>query len=122
MSSITRRKFVTSAAAATTASAVAASCSTKRADAPVPETEFASAILKSRPHKPTEKPETGLHELGLSQARDGLIYVPPTYSESKPSPLLILLHGASQSAALWARAALPDVLDSDRIVAIIPDS
>lgn len=122
MSSITRRNFITSVAAATTATAVSVSCSSKRGDAPIPEPEFANAILQSRPRKPTEKPETGLHQLGLSQARDGLIYVPPTYSESQPSPLLVLLHGASQSSALWARAALPDLLDKDRIVAIIPDS
>ena len=121
MSSITRRKFVNSLAAATAATTLSA-CSNKRADAPAPETSYSNAVLKSRPSKPTEKPETGLNPLGLSQARDGLIYVPPTYSASNPSPLLILLHGAGQSSALWARAPLSDLLDKDRIVAVIPDS
>lgn len=81
------------------------------------------AMLVSRPSAPKAKPVSGLQPLALSSGpRDGFIYVPPTYSESKPSPLLVLLHGAGQSAKEFTRGPLGEIFDKDRIVVIIPDS
>ena len=72
---------------------------------------------------PSQKPRAGLQPLGLSSgSRDGFIYTPATYSESKPSPLLVLLHGAGQSAKEFTRGQLSEIFDKDRIVVLIPDS
>jgi hypothetical protein len=54
----------------------------------------AQAVLRSRPHKKTEDAKTGMQPLGLGSDRDGFIYIPTTYSPEKPTPLLVLLHGA----------------------------
>ena len=39
----------------------------------------------------------GLRPLGAA-ARDGYLYVPPTYRASSPAPLAVLLHGAGEDA------------------------
>jgi len=39
----------------------------------------------------------GLRPLGAA-ARDGSLYVPPTYREGSPAPLAVLLHGAGEDA------------------------
>lgn len=81
------------------------------------------AMLVARPLPPREKPTTGLQPLGLSTGpRDGFIYIPPTYDAARPSPLLVLLHGAGQSAKEFTRGPLSELFDKDRIVVIIPDS
>jgi phospholipase/carboxylesterase len=81
------------------------------------------AMLVARPFPPKEKPATGLQSLGLSTGpRDGFIYIPPTYDASRPSPLLVLLHGAGQSAKEFTRGPLSEIFDKDRIVVVIPDS
>ena len=81
------------------------------------------AMLVARPFPPREKPETGLRPLALSNStRDGFIYVPPTYDEARPSPLLVLLHGAGQSAKEFTNGPLGEMFDRDRIVVVIPDS
>jgi predicted esterase len=80
-------------------------------------------MLTVKPSSPTQKPTMGLQPLGLSSgSRDGFIYIPPTYTESKPSPLLVMLHGAGQSAKEFTRGSLPEIFDKDRIVVLIPDS
>jgi phospholipase/carboxylesterase len=44
---------------------------------------------------------TGLRALGLGGTRDGRLYVPASYDPAHPTPLIILLHGATQSSAMW---------------------
>jgi phospholipase/carboxylesterase len=118
MTAFNRRDFLQSITAAAVATTLG--CAGRKPDAEVPD--IARALLKSRPRSPSSKPATGLRPLGLSDARDGFIYVPPTYSAQTPSPLLLLLHGAGQSSREWSRAPLSEILDKDRIVAVIPDS
>jgi predicted esterase len=50
---------------------------------------------------PTGTPATGLSPLGLATGRDGLLYVPTSYTPSEPLPLVVLLHGAGGSSANW---------------------
>ena len=115
---VTRRDFIQSAAALIAASA----CSPSESGSQSP-TEINEAMLTVKFANPTQKPTPGLQPLGLSSgSRDGFIYVPPTYSASKPSPLLVLLHGAGQSAKEFTRGHLSEIFDPDRIVVVFPDS
>jgi phospholipase/carboxylesterase len=57
----------------------------------------ASARLTARPATVTTPLHPGLHPLGLSPDRDGLLYVPVAASQG-PVPLLVMLHGAGSSA------------------------
>ena len=114
----TRREFVQAAAALLAASA----CSPRESVSQMPA-DTSEAMLTVKPAMPTHEPTTGLSALGLSSgSRDGFIYVPATYTESRPSPLLVLLHGAGQSAKEFTRGPLAEIFDRDRIVALIPDS
>jgi phospholipase/carboxylesterase len=55
--------------------------------------------LGARPHRPSLAPlGPGIHALGLAPGRDGLLYVPSTYSPSRPPPLVLMLHGAGANA------------------------
>ena len=64
--------------------------------------DFGDPRLRTRPAPPTEGFVRGASPLGLSDSRDGLLYVPGTYSPASPAPLLVLLHGAKGSADSWA--------------------
>ncbi len=57
--------------------------------------------LSARPGAPTVAPTIGLTELGLGSARDGWLWVPTGYVADTPAPLVLVLHGAGQSADLW---------------------
>ncbi|UCC71658.1 MAG: twin-arginine translocation signal domain-containing protein [Gemmatimonadota bacterium] len=65
-------------------------------------TPAASPWLTSRPGSPTITPANGLSELGLGSPRDGLLYVPESYSPDVPAPLFVALHGAGGSGDSWA--------------------
>jgi phospholipase/carboxylesterase len=62
---------------------------------------FVTARLTARPGIPTATPTPGLSQLGLGQGRDGLLYVPQTYSADTPFPLFVALHGAGGSSGDW---------------------
>lgn len=80
--------------------------------------------LTSRASVPTQSVATGLRPLGLGSAanpRDGLLFVPTTYTPSQPLPLVVLLHGAGGSSANWfgsysARA------EAAKFILLAPDS
>jgi phospholipase/carboxylesterase len=76
--------------------------------------------LTARPGEPTETPKLGLSSLGLgSGGRDGLLYVPTTYSGT-PLPLFIALHGAGGSASSWQ--SYPARAEARGFVLLAPDS
>ena len=117
MRGITRRDFVQSA------SAMLAAAGCARREGPNARIlERNEAMLEARPGNPAREPTLGLEALGLSRGRDGHIYVPHTYLPSKPSPLLVMLHGAGQSSREFTDAPLGEIFDRDAIVVVFPDS
>ena len=79
-----------------------------------------SSRLTARPAEPTLEPTLGATALGLGGARDGLLYVPTTYSSATPSPLFVMLHGAGGSASNLED--LFPIVEELGIVALIPES
>lgn len=57
--------------------------------------------LTARPGSPTTVPAMGLSELSLDDGRDGLLYVPQSYSADTPAPLFVGLHGAGGAGEGW---------------------
>jgi poly(3-hydroxybutyrate) depolymerase len=61
---------------------------------------FSNARLSATPQAAAQKLQAvqapvGLHKLGISQGRkDGVLFVPPSYNPSRPTPLVLTLHGA----------------------------
>jgi phospholipase/carboxylesterase len=88
MERITRRRFIawSLAGAATTYSGLSG--------AGLFAAEGNPARLRARPGKPTKAAQTGLHPLGLTKGKDGVLSVPPGYKPEKPVPLIFMLHGA----------------------------
>ena len=58
--------------------------------------------LAARPGSPSGTHTVGLTQLGLGSDRDGLLYVPESYSPDTPAPLFVALHGATGEGANWA--------------------
>ncbi|MEP7325960.1 MAG: PHB depolymerase family esterase [Gemmatimonadota bacterium] len=82
-----------------------------------------AAHLEARPSAPTAGAATGLTALGVSAARDAYLYVPSGYRPNHPAPLVVLLHGATQSADLWSRSTtLFALADSMGLVLLMPNS
>lgn len=89
-----------------------------------PSIETAKAApgrLSARPLKPTLDPVLGRSSLGLASGRDGIVYVPASYHPSRPLPLVLMLHGAGQSAEIGIEPFLP-LADTAEIVLVAPDS
>jgi phospholipase/carboxylesterase len=80
--------------------------------------------LTARPGTPTIAPTIGLSELGLGSdlalTRDGLLYVPESYSSDTPAPLFVGLHGAGGDADNWE--SYPARAESRGMVFLAPDS
>ncbi len=77
--------------------------------------------LLARPAKATLPPVLGRSSLGLASGRDGIVYVPASYDPSRPVPLVLMLHGAGQSAEIGIAPFLP-LADAAGIVLVAPDS
>lgn len=77
--------------------------------------------LTARPSPPNRTPTIGRSALGLGTGRDGILYVPSTYDPAKPAPLVLMLHGAGQSAEVGIRPFL-SLADAAGIVLLAPDS
>lgn len=76
------------------------------------------ARLRIQPTRPTRSVEPGLHPLGLSEPRDGLLYLPDAPG---PRPLLVALHGAT----MHAKQMVPRLLaaaDEAGVALLVPDS
>lgn len=119
---LSRRGFVETGLAALGALAVApalAGCG-DGASEPGPDGPVSDPRLTARPGVPTLEPPRGTVPLGLTEGRDGLLFVPGAYSPDAPAPLLVALHGAGGGAADWEGYAL---LATERgIVLLAPDS
>ena len=62
----------------------------------------------------------GCTALGLTERRDGLLHV-PVAATSRPSPLVVLLHGAGSSASA-ALILLADLTEAHGLILLVPDS
>jgi phospholipase/carboxylesterase len=79
--------------------------------------------LLSRPPKalPPVPTATGAQPLGLDSGRDGVIYIPPGLTG--PAPLVVLLHGATGTAAgITRRTDAFALADEFKMVILAPDS
>jgi phospholipase/carboxylesterase len=78
--------------------------------------------LLARPGAIPERPgPAGEAPLGLSRARDGLVYVPARVDRTRPAPLVVLLHGAGGDArgTLGILRAHADALGA---ILLVPES
>jgi phospholipase/carboxylesterase len=94
--------------------------SVERAEAGSPASD---GHLVARPPKeaPPVPAATGAQAIGLDGGRDGVIYIPPGLTG--PAPLLVLLHGATGSAAGITRRTDAFALANElKIVILAPDS
>lgn len=89
----------------------------------------AEGRLLARPRQ-TGKPEQpaaaaqygpGLYPLGLSAGRDGLIFVPASYTPTHPLPLALMLHGAGGNA-YSGLAPLDDLPEKVGLIVVAPDA
>jgi phospholipase/carboxylesterase len=114
---ITRREAVR-VALALGAAAVLESC---RSAPPGDENHLAPGRLSARPVRPTFAPVTGRSSLGIGGGRDGIVYVPQSYTPNIPAPLVLMLHGAGQDSEIGIRPFLP-LADGAGAVLVAPDS
>ena len=81
-----------------------------------------AGILLARPTQPTTAtPPRGLQPLKLSDKRDGLLYVPPTYQMEQPAPLVVMLHGAGGDAHGGLKLLMP-LADAVGLILLAPAS
>jgi phospholipase/carboxylesterase len=86
----------------------------------VPLDPVSGPRLTARPGAPTVEPTVGLSDLGLELLRDGLLYVPESYSPDTPAPLFIGLHGAGGAASNWE--SYPGRAEARGMIFLAPDS
>ena len=110
---VSRRRFVQSGLAALAGPLVA------RCDFPTAGTSPV-VRLSARPGTPLVSPTLGLSALGIGTTRDGLLYVPTTYTGDTPLPLFVALHGAGGSAASWT--SYQDRAEARGMVLLAPES
>lgn len=82
----------------------------------------ADGTLTARPHAPTAAaPAAGLSRLGLASGRDALLYRPAAYQPGRPAALLVLFHGAGQSAS-YLMDRFTGLAEEFNLVLLAPDS
>lgn len=79
--------------------------------------------LGARPEtpEPTGAAQPGLHRLGITSGRDGLIYVPTGHRAGRPTALALLLHGAGGNAQ-HGISLLQPLADANNLLLLAPDS
>lgn len=55
-------------------------------------------VITARPSPKATGTSSGVHSLGLDEKRDGLLYVPERRDQTRPAPLVLMLHGAGSNA------------------------
>lgn len=116
--------MVSSIVRAATAAASAAMVASCLGDATQPRAfRVEDATLLSRPATPgAQAPTPGYISLGLGSQRDGFIYVPATYDHATPMPLVVLLHGASETSLQWHTDEISALADEFGVIIMAPDS
>ena len=77
--------------------------------------------LHARVRRPTQAVGPGLRRLGLGGSRDGLLYLPAKYRPETAAPLVLLLHGAGQDAAVMVDP-MKNLAEESGLVLLAPDS
>ena len=80
--------------------------------------------LQARPRKftpPGGKVVTGTSRLGMGGARDGVLFVPESYSSATPAPLMLALHGATGAGDRFARN-VTGLASQMGMIVVAPDS
>jgi predicted esterase len=81
--------------------------------------------LGARPGSPhpwdAAEVSTGLQPLGLGSERDGLLYVPESYTPTEEAPLALMLHGSKGDARSGISHFL-DLADEAGLVLLAPES
>jgi phospholipase/carboxylesterase len=77
-------------------------------------------VVQARPRRPSASVTPGLHRLGLSPERDGLLYVPRGHNSKTNAPLAVMLHGAGRTAR--AMDYTFSLADDFGVVIVAPDS
>jgi phospholipase/carboxylesterase len=82
------------------------------------------ARLSSRPHAPRKSIAPGTSPLGLGKAgRDGKLQVPTSYTQKVPAPLIVMLHGAGESAdEILAMNGIGAIANNLGAIVLAPDS
>jgi phospholipase/carboxylesterase len=79
------------------------------------------ARLHARSGQPRESVSPGLHQLGLTDSRDALLYVPISYQPERPAPFVLSLHGAGGDAQ-GGLYPLYDLADQSGLIILAPPS
>jgi phospholipase/carboxylesterase len=111
---MSRRDFVRSGLGAVAASVMLPACN------PILGSSGGNPRLSARPGSPTVTPTVGLTLLGLASGRDGVLYVPESYSPDTPAPLFVALHGAGGEGENWA--SYYDRSEERGFILLAPDS
>ena len=114
---MSRRHFLRASASALAASMLPGCGESPSGPAPEPSI---NNRLTARPGSPTETPTVGLSPLGIGGSRDGLLYVPESYSPDTAAPLFVALHGAGGEGSNWA--SYPERAEARGMVLLTPDS
>jgi phospholipase/carboxylesterase len=83
-------------------------------------TAAGSPRVKARPGPPTASVAPGERPLGFNGNRDGLLYVPKGHDSKVAAPLVVMLHGAGNSARGMAYTF--PMADEFGVIVVAPDS
>jgi predicted esterase len=79
-------------------------------------------ILTARPgENPAASPASGTRPLGAGAQRDGLLLIPSSLAADRPTPLLVMLHGAGGSAGK-VMPIVADAAEAHGVIVLAPDS
>lgn len=77
--------------------------------------------VDARPRQVTGQAPSGLQNLGLTNGRDAVLYVPPTYRPETPARFVLMLHGAGGNGRN-SLGMLRPYADQHSLILLAPDS